>query len=537
MPLPEKTACLDVTLEPGENRFELFLNLSDDPKLWDEEDPYVYRLHLACREVKVDMGKSGTASWDTASIWCGLRSFTAGRTHFYINGRKTFLRGRHDGMIFPMTGYATMDIAGWLHVMKIARDYGINHYRFHTCCPPEAAFAAADLLGIYMQPELSFWGTFNGPGDEGYNREAQDFLEAEGFRILKSFGSHPSFCMMTMGNELWGNAGALNDLLGKYKAFRPDVLYAQGSNNFFWTPNIQPNDDFFSGVRFTIDRQIRGSFAMCDKPLGHVQTAVPGTRFNYDEAIRPSMAAPSALPRPENEAAEYAEIQYGTGVKQIRLSESHAGLIPETPVISHEIGQYETYPDFRELPRYTGVLKARNLEEFRRRLEEKGMLAFAEDFFRSSGALAVACYKDELETALRSSRLGGFQLLDIQDFTGQGTALVGILNAFMENKGLIKAADWRSFCSDAVVQAEFDSYVIISGKALEFTVSLSYFRRHPLPDDELVCRLEDGDGNVISHVSRPVTLPAGSEKNSCRNWHRHPKPVCSSSPKRKTARQ
>ena len=603
-PLPHEAASFDVTLQPGENHFELLLNLSEDPKLWDEEDPYVYRLHLACREVGActrasadqktrnssEDGNAAKSSYacDTAFLWCGLRSFTAGKTSFYINGRKTFLRGKHEGMVFPLTGYAPTDVTSWLRVMKTARNYGINHYRFHTCCPPEAAFIAADLLGIYMQPELPFWGTFNGPEDEDYNRDAQEFLEQEGFRMLEAFGSHPSYCMMSMGNELWGNASAINELLSKYKAFRPDVLYAQGSNNFFWTPNIQPCDDFFSGVRFTIDRQIRGSYAMCDAPLGHVQTAVPGTRFHYDEAIRPSCLTASSEPvtccdgadvspcstassgsaiccdgadvspcptassgsaiccdgadvspcstassgsaiccdmadspshrmaclDPENvksgdkknmDEDDTVEIQYGTGVKQVRLSEIRSELIPEVPVISHEIGQYVFYPDFQEIPKYTGVLKAHNLEEFKKRLDAAGMLGFAEDFFRCAGAFAVACYRDELETALRSSQLAGFQLLDLQDFPGQGTALVGILNAFMENKGLISASDWRKFCDDAVLQAEFDSYVITLEKPFTFTVSLSYYRKAPLPADELVCCLADSDGTVIWRDSKPVT--------------------------------
>ncbi len=565
-PLPHEAAYIDVTLQPGENHFELLLNLSEDPKLWDEEDPYVYRLHLTCREVGActrasadqktrnssEDGNAAKSSYacDTASLWCGLRSFTAGKSYIYINGRKTFLRGKHEGMVFPLTGYAPTDVTSWLRVMKTARNYGINHYRFHTCCPPEAAFIAADLLGIYMQPELPFWGTFNGPEDEGYNRDAQEFLEQEGFRMLEAFGSHPSYCMMSMGNELWGNASAINELLSKYKAFRPDVLYAQGSNNFFWTPNIQPCDDFFSGVRFTIDRQIRGSYAMCDAPLGHVQTAAPGTRFHYDEAIRSSCLAASSTPalcfdgadspscptlssesticcngsdspshrtaclEPENAKSgdkksmdedDTVEIQYGTGVKRVRLSEIRSELIPEVPVISHEIGQYVFYPDFQEISKYTGVLKAHNLEEFKKRLDAAGMLGFAKDFFRCAGAFAVACYRDELETALRSSQLAGFQLLDLQDFPGQGTALVGILNAFMENKGLISASDWRKFCDDAVLQAEFDSYVITLEKPFTFTVSLSYYRKAPLPADELVCCLTDNDGTVIWRDSKPVT--------------------------------
>lgn len=505
--LPGESESLDVVMHPGNNEYDFFLNLSESCMLWDEEKPYVYRL-----DVELSLGDSAlsgepndTLHTDDASLYTGLHSFTADGAAFRINGRKTFLRGKHDGMIFPETGYAPMNVAGWLHVMKIAKDFGINHYRFHTCCPPEAAFTAADLLGVYMQPELPFWGTFNGPEDEGYDKEAQEFLETEGFRMLESFSNHPSYCMMSMGNELWGNASALNDLLAKYKAFRPHILYTQGSNNFQWAPNIQPNDDFFSGVRFTLDRQIRGSYAMCDKPLGHIQTAPPDTRFHYDAAIRPSYLTELT----EISSDGTIEIQYGTGVKRVKLTEAKAELIPEIPVVSHEIGQYETFPDFSEIERYTGVLQPRNLMEFKRRLEEKRMLPLAHDFFRSSGSLAAACYRNELETALRSSYLAGFQLLDIQDFTGQGTALVGMLNAFMENKGLITAADWRRFCSDAVLQAEFDSYVVTAGQEFPFTASLSYFRREGLPNCRLLCRLTDSEGSLAD--SAVQNIPAVTE--------------------------
>ena len=490
----------DVILEPGENQFDLLLNLSESFRLWDEENPYVYRLDFA-----VSTTKNNSASRDTTSVFTGLRSFISDGTNFCINGRKTFLRGKHEGMIFPKTGYAPMTLSGWLHVMKISRDFGINHYRFHTCCPPEAAFTAADLLGIYMQPELPFWGTFNGSGDEGYQEEAQNFLEAEGFRMLENYSNHPSYCMMSMGNELWGNASALNELLGKYKSFRPHVLFTQGSNNFQWVPNIQSNDDFFSGVRFTLDRQIRGSYAMCDKPQGHIQTAAPDTYFNYDEAIRPSYESAAA----EISSDGTVEIQYGTGVKRVKLTEAQSELIPNIPVVSHEIGQYETFPDFSEIAKYTGVLKPRNFIEFKNRLEAKGMLEQAHDFFVNSGALAVACYKSELETALRSSYLAGFQILDIQDFSGQGTALVGVLNAFMENKGLISASDWRKFCSDAVLQAEFDSFIVTFGQTFSFAASLSYFCRKSLPECKLICRLTDED-NVIFDT-KSALIPSVTE--------------------------
>ncbi|MCM1187707.1 MAG: beta-glucuronidase [bacterium] len=543
--LPEESVFLPVTLSPGSNLYSLKLDLSGSGMLWDEEDPYVYRLTVTLSAVQEDVAqrlsgspdapanrrspesfpaseksrsltescaregderipsKEAPAS-DTVFVYTGLRSFAADGMFFSINGRRTFLRGKHDGMLFPETGHAPMDVHGWLRAMKTVRNYGINHYRFHTCCPPEAAFVAADLLGIYLQPELPFWGTFNGPQDEGYNAEAQLFLETEGFRMLKTFGNHPSYCMMSMGNELWGNASAINNLLMKYKAFRPQILFTQGSNNFQWSPNIQPGDDFFSGVRFSRDRLIRGSYAMCDKPQGHIQTAPPDARFCYDNAILPTE------PHSEEDSSSEqntVEIQQGTGVRRVKLSESQTGLVPFLPVVSHEIGQYETYPDFSEIDCYTGVLKPRNLQEFKRRLEEKGMLSQAEDFFRSSGALAAACYKSEIETALRSRLLAGFQLLDLQDFTGQGTALVGMLNSFLESKGLISPGEWRQFCSDGVLLAEFDSFVAVSGQDFPFTASLCYYRRKGLPGGRLSCALTYGDKTVaeIATGTPPVT--------------------------------
>ncbi|MDE5819411.1 MAG: beta-glucuronidase [Lachnospiraceae bacterium] len=468
--------------------------------VWDEYNPVVLRLAVSLTD------ENGCG--DCRAVWCGIRKFESRDTHFYINDRKTFLRGKHDGMIFPLTGYAPMNLSGWLKVMQAAKEFGINHYRCHTCCPPEAAFLAADLLGIYYEPELPFWGTFAAEGDEGYDEIGQRYLTEEGFRILDEFGNHPSFCMMSMGNELWGSPQAVNELVGRYKAYDGRHLYTQGSNNFQWIPNIQSNDDFFCGVRFTVDRQIRGSYAMCDKPLGHVQTDRPCTDFTYESAIFPD------YPESSTEVGEdgMIEIQYGTGIKRVKLTDAAEELIPHVPVVSHEIGQYETYPDFDEITKYTGVLQARNFAIFRSRLEEKGLLPMAKDYFKNSGALAAACYKDELETALRTKSMAGFQILDIQDFSGQGTALVGMLDAFMENKGIVSAEEFRRFCSDAVIQAEFSSYVLTNGSALEGMLSLTWYRKK-LPETvavELV--LTDRKNDVLVSRQR-LNCPSGITEN------------------------
>ncbi|MET3847463.1 glycoside hydrolase family 2 TIM barrel-domain containing protein [Paenibacillus sp. OAE614] len=469
--------------------------LGEDARLWSEFDPYLYKLNLRLED------EVGTLL-DVTEIVFGLRAFQADGDKFTINGVRTFLRGKHDGLIFPLTGYAPTTVDEWLRVLTIAKSYGINHYRFHTCCPPEAAFTAADLLGIYMEPELPFWGTVTDESDPNHNAAEQEYLIQEGFSMLESFGNHPSFVMMSLGNELWGSKSRLSEILANYKAFDDRPLYTQGSNNFQFVPDILPEEDFFCGVRFSRDRLFRGSYAMCDAPQGHVQTDMPSTRKDYDEQIQPSVFGKG----PEEGSGNSIQIQYGTGTKTVQASAVEEQLIPRIPVVSHEIGQYATFPNFGEIEKYTGPLKARNFETFRKRLEDKGLGHLAEAYFWNSGQLAVDCYKEELEAAFRSRRLAGFQLLDLQDFSGQGTALVGVLDAFMDSKGLVTPEEWRTFCSDAVLLARFDKYHFTAGERFDAHVELAYFRGIPLNAAEVVWNVTEGgtilaEGTLAAEVS------------------------------------
>lgn len=444
-------------------------------EFWSEHNPVTYTM-------KIDFGG------DTVKIPFGMRKFETRGTDFLLNGEKIFLRGKHDGMIFPMTGAAPTDTEGWLTVMKTAREHGINHYRFHTCCPPDAAFRAADELGIYMEPELPFWGTVEDEITEG-----QQYLIDEGFRILDEFANHPSFFAMSLGNELWGSKERLNDILGGYKQYDPRPLYTQGSNNFQFWPCVLENDDFFVGVRFSKERLFRGSYAMCDAPLGHIQTDAPNSGYTYDEHIRPASVST------EQGGGGTIEIQYGTGVKTVSVGDS-GEFISAVPVVSHEVGQYFMYPDYGEIQKYTGVLKPYNLEIFRERLEEAGLGKLADKFFRASGRFAAECYKNEIETALRSRELSGFQLLDIQDFSGQGTALVGVLNAFMESKGIITSVEWRSFCSDRVILGCLPKFVFAAGEKVSMPVKLYQYAAKPDTDPIAEVRLTAGGETLAEYT-------------------------------------
>lgn len=459
---PEK----EITLTPEKQAFDFDM---PGAKPWDEHHRTLYNLHV----------RTGDSE---EQVRFGMRVFAARGTELLLNGEKIWLRGRHQGLLFPLTGAAPTDKESWLRDMETAKAYGINHYRCHTCCPPEAAFEAADELGIYLEPELPFWGTVEEEITEG-----QKYLIEEGYRILDSFGNHPSFFALSLGNELWGSKERLNRILGDYKAHDSRPLYTQGSNNFQFVPCTVENDDFFVGVRFSKERLFRGSYAMCDAPLGHIQTMAPNADYTYDAHIRPEK------PGEDRRAGGTIEIQYGTGVKKVEASGDSGEFIPEIPVVSHEIGQYFIYPDYNEISHYTGVLKPYNLEIFRDRLESAGLLAKADAYFRASGSFAVDCYKRELETALRTKELSGFQLLDLQDFTGQGTALVGVLNSLMESKGLVTAEAWREFCDARVLLGCLPKFVFRAGEAVTMPVKLYQYGPEPDVDPAVEVSLTVGD--------------------------------------------
>lgn len=450
--------------------------LKGNEAFWDEAHPEIHT-------ISIDL------DGDVYETTFGLRDVRTDGRRLLINGRETFLRGKVDNLLYPKTGYTPTDVASWMTILGIAKEYGINHYRYHTACPPDAAFTAADLLGVYMAPELPFWGTVAEEGEEGYDERERDFLFQEGFRILREYGHHPSFLWLSLGNELWGSKDVLNRMMRAYREADDTKLYSSGANNYQFVPDVLDEENVFVGVRLGRERLIRGSYAMCDAPQGIVQTTAPESVSNYDASIVPETL------RQSGEAGK-VQIQYGTGVKEVDAQSADA-LIPDVPVISHEVGQYVFYPDFSEIPHYTGPLKPRNIEAMREKLERAGLYGEHEAFFRQTGHLAVDCYKREIETLLRSREVSGFQLLDLQDYTGQGTALVGVLNAMMENKGLISAEEWREFCAGTVVLGEFASFTGMMGEDIRFDVQISECdpeKQHT----RIRCTLMDGERELYA---------------------------------------
>ena len=414
-----------VTAETGGPRSPVEIEYSFGPEvpLWDEFYPALIQM-----TVSLQAHMKGRFFRDSRTVETGLREFKARGTQFAVNGRTTFLRGKHDACIFPLTGYPPMDKAGWRRVFTIAKSYGINHYRFHSWCPPEAAFQAADELGIFMQPEL--------PNKVSFEKIEHDtYLRLEGRRILQAFGNHPSMVMLTLGNELGGRRDIMSDILNDFRRVDPRHLYAQGSNNYHWDPSLAAGDDFWVTCKTGRDRPVRGSFFQGDFAGAYIETLPASTMRDFQSSIADVLV----------------------------------------PVVGHETGQFQIYPNFDEIPKYTGVLRARNLEIFRDRLAARYMLDQSRDFVRASGALSILCYREDIELALRTPGFGGFQLLDLQDFPGQGTALVGVLDAFMDSKGLIAPEAWRKFCSETVPLLRFAKYTWTSDETFSGRIQVAHY--------------------------------------------------------------
>ena len=400
--------------------------------------------------------------------------------HFYANGHRIFLRGKHDAAVWPLTGHVEMSVEGWMKYLGTCKEYGINHVRFHSWCPPEAAFVAADSLGIYLQPELPFWGSF-----DKKDERLVAFLHQEGENILREYGHHPSFRMMALGNELWGDIDKMKEFVDDFRKIAPDKYYTFGSNYYLGYQGIKEGMDYFTTCRIggegwgKYNTHTRGSFSFADAcDGGMINHFHPNSTMNFDEACDPC-AKPQSWQKPDASRKQAAGI----------------------PIISHETGQFQTYPDYREMKKYTGVLHPYNFEVFRRRLAAAGMLSQADDFHKASGLWSVKLYKADIEMDLRTRNMAGFQLLDIQDYPGQGSAFVGILDAFMESKGITTPEEWRQWCSPVVPLLEVEKFCFEDGEKIQAKVKVANYGGSSLYGKKLKWKIGDAEGvmNIFTY--------------------------------------
>jgi hypothetical protein len=430
-------------LEEGQTFLSGAVSGGEDIRLWSEHTPNVYRLRTTLTTPAPDGTDERVTSF-------GFREFRKNGTRFCVNGQPVFLRGTLECCIFPLTGYPAADHSYWAKIYRTCREFGLNHVRFHSWCPPEVAFDVADSLGIYLQVECGAW-TLIGDGER-----QDEWIYAESDRILKEYGNHPSFCMLNYGNEPEGDNQVqyLSDLVAYWQAKDGRRAYTSAAG---W-PYVE-NADYWNTPNPRIQAWGGGLNSL-------INAESPRTDYDHRHLIRRDM-----------------------------------------PTVSHEIGQWCVYPNFREIEKYTGVLKAKNFEIFKESLEANHLGDRAEDFLFASGKLQTLCYKADIEAALRTPGFAGFQLLDLHDFPGQGTALVGVVDAFWDLKGYVDGETFSRFCNRTVPLVRFPKMVWLNNERMRVPIEFAHFGKEPLKDVSVVWTVMTSDNRFVGQGETDVDLP------------------------------
>lgn len=420
---------VDVVSNDSVTFVESTIPLGKNVKLWDEFNPNLYQItaHLNTSD-----GKNNYQH--TKADTFGMREVKQGKSHVLLNNRPIHLRGNVENAVFPKTGHAPVDDASWERIMLLMKDYGLNHLRFHSWCPPKAAFRMADKHGIYFEVEMPMWGKDAEPDEDRYN-----FFRREIKAILKEYGNHPSFVLYCNGNEITGNFDFIEELTAEGRKLDSRHLFS-GS-----TARTRVKSD-----QYYVSQQT-------NKGPVKVYEGLPNTDWD-------------------------------------RSAESDV----DVPVISHESGQRCVYPNFEEIKKYANSpVEARNFEVFRDLLQKNGMLDQANDFFRASGALTVLEYKAVIEALLRSSKSAGFQLLSINDFPGQGYASVGILDPFWDSKGLVTPEKFKEFCGPTVALLRYEKSAYFNNETFTGKAEVYNYSNSALKNAKLKWWLTEETGKVL----------------------------------------
>lgn len=433
------------------------ISLTESARLWDEFTPNLYNI-----EVELKSGKH--SSCEKTSF--GFRDVSASKSKILINKHPTYMRGNLDCVHFPLTGYPSCDVAEWERIFGIYKAYGMNQVRFHSWCPPEAAFEAADRMGIYIQAEvlwIDWWmavvnpqrpemTTRGLPKGLGNNPSADLFVQEELQRMIDAYGNHPSFVMMCIGNEL-------------------------GNTNFdiaqTWIQKLQQQDN----------RRIYS--------VSTARRIMPVDQFMVTHNI-PQVGA------------TYGLTTTGT---DFDLEQNYSKT--NIPIIAHEVGQYPVYPLWSEIDKYKGVLRARNLDTLKMSAQKNHIQHMDTAFHQASGALQTLLYKANIETLQRTSSCAGFNMLSMTDYSGQGEALVGWLDSFWNSKNIVSPKKFRGYANDIVILARFEKYVWQDHEQFTTRIQIANYGKENIIKRPLRWTLNSTNGTKIALGTMTTNAPQG----------------------------
>jgi beta-galactosidase len=431
---------------------ELTLPFGEKSELWDEFNPKLRHVNVV-----LDAGKFK----DERYLTFGLRKIEAGEDLFIINGRKSYLRGTLECAVFPLTGYPPTDVPSWKRIISVAQSYGLNYMRFHSWCPPKAAFIAADELGFYLRPEIA-WSM-----DLGKGTPLDEWMLHETGRIFREYGNHPSFILMQPSNEPF-SAEKTPAFMRKWLAYAKDQDPRRLYSGNCCFPRL-PEDEF------SVEGNARG-------------------------------------------AGGWHGGDYRRGLEFLDAKKDvNGGKLLGKPVLLHEMTQYQAYPNYDEIAKYTGNRKARYLEIFRDDLKASGMLDQAHDFLIASGKLQVLCIKEDIEAAMRTRGYSGFEMLGLTDFPGQGVSFCGVLDVFWDSKGYVTPEAYRRFCNTTVPLVRLTREAFTQDDTLEVKAEIAHFGKEPLKSALPEWKVLDASGKQVAGKTwsaRMIDLGLGTDLGS-----------------------
>lgn len=409
-------------------------------ELWSAKTPNLYHLNIQLFDKKKHL-------LDSQSLVFGMREVSTDQHFVLVNGQRVYLQGTVDGAQFPLTGYPPMDVPFWVDYFRKLKSWGTNLVRFHSWCPPEAAFVAADSVGMYLQPEGSTWPNHNIHLHKGDATE--HFIWEETAQILRAYGNHPSFLLLAAGNEPKGKDWI--DLAER------------------WVRAMQQRDA----------RHLYYAFA--------VGGSWPWTKGNQVQVRAGYRGVDWDRRRPESNS------DFNQALDTLQV-----------PFIGHEVGQWCTFPKLSDIPKYSGFMTSGHSIICRDLLSQNGMSQLADSFLLASGRLQVLAYRFELERIRRTRNYGGYDLQALTDYTGQGTSNEGILNIFAEPKGYIEPDEWKQWTGEAVVLMRTKRFTYSNQDTLRFSLELSNMGDAVLLNQTCSFRLCDAQGKVLTEKQYPI---------------------------------
>ena len=427
---------------------------------WSEFTPVLQHLTLK-------LSSPGGDADDRRELTFGLREIHADGKRILLNGELFHFRATHDGGGFPLTGYPATDVDPWKRIIGICKKWGLNGMRFHSWCPPEAAFTAADELGFYLQPECGMWNAFDA------DSKMLAVLNDETARLLKAYGNHPSLVLLNATNEPAGHYAEQLPLWDKkWHEADPRRLYSDGT----------------------------GRFAPPPGGAGHPYAA--------DYLVTPGARGPRGWFGADYENTLQTMLRGAT-----------------VPCIGHEVGQWCAYPDFDVIKKFSGLattfagapepvkvpyMVPGNYRIWRDSASEHRLLARNKEIAHASGRFQVACYKEEIEANLRTPSYSGYELLDLHDYLGQGGALIGLLDAFWETKSYVGPVEFRQFNNATVPLARLKDRVYTTAETLKAEVELAHFGPAPLASASSQWQIVSAAGKIVANGSWPArAVPRG----------------------------